>query len=139
MNERRVDGFFYGLFMDLAVLRNSGVQPANPRRAWVDGFALRIGNRATLIPSAGARAYGMIIALTHSELERLYSAPGLDQYRPEAILARLMDGACAPALCYNLLVEPRADERNPDYAAQLQQTLRQLDFPAEYVDSVTSH
>jgi hypothetical protein len=137
LSERRVDGFFYGLFMDAAVLRNSGAQPVNPRRAYVDDFALRIGNRATLVPSPGARAYGMVIALTHSELERLYGAPGLDQYRPEAVLARLLDGALVPALCYNLLVEPRADERNLDYAARLQQTLRQLEFPSEYIDSVT--
>jgi hypothetical protein len=137
LSERRVDGFFYGLFMDVALLHNSGVQPTNPRRAFVDDFALRIGNRATLAPCAGARAYGMVIALTHSELERLYGAPGLDQYRPEAVVARLMDGAAVPALCYNLLVEPQADERNLDYAARLQQTLRQLEFPSEYVDSIT--
>jgi hypothetical protein len=31
------------------------VAPAGPRRAYVDGFALRIGQRATLLPSAGLR------------------------------------------------------------------------------------
>lgn len=138
MNDRRIDGFFYGLFMDVGTLRNSGVVPVNPRRAYVDGFALRIGNRATLIPSGGARAYGMLIALTHAELERLYGAPGLDQYRAEAVLACCMDGGAAPALCYNLLGEPRAEERNPDYARRLQQVLRELKFPAEYVNSITT-
>jgi hypothetical protein len=68
MSERRVDGFFYELFMDVAVLGKSGVIPVNPRRAYVNDFALRIGNRATLVSSPGARAYGMLIALTHSEL-----------------------------------------------------------------------
>jgi hypothetical protein len=136
VNERRIDGFFYGLFMDVGVLRNSGVVPVNPRKAYVDGFALHVGNRATLISSARARAYGMLIALTHAELERLYGAPGLDQYRAEAVLACCMDGGTVPALCYNLLVEPRADERNPDYAARLQKVLRELNFPAEYVNSI---
>jgi hypothetical protein len=136
MSERRVDGFFYGLFMDVAVLRSSGVTPTTPRRAYLDDFALRIGQRATLIASPGARAYGMLIALTHSELDRLYGAPGLDQYRPEAVLAHLLEGGSVPALCYNLRSEPPAHERNSDYAARLQQTLRQLDFPAEYLDSV---
>ena len=69
MSERRVNGFFYGLFMDVAVLRNSGAMPADPRQAYVDDFTLRIGQRATLIPSAGARAYGMLIALTHSRTQ----------------------------------------------------------------------
>ena len=138
MSERRVDGFFYGLFMDVAVLRSSGAMPADPRPAYVDDFALRIGQRATLIPSAGARAYGMLIALTPSELDRLYNAPGLDQYRPEGVLARLLGGGSLPALCYNLRVEPRIDEKNPDYALRLQRVLRDLNFPSEYVDSVTS-
>jgi hypothetical protein len=136
VNERHIDGFFYGLFMDVDVLRNCGVMPVNPRKAYVDGFALRVGNRATLIPSAGARAYGMVIALTRPELERLYGAPGLDQYRAEAVLARCLDGGTVPALCYNLVVEPRAHERNPDYAARLQKVLRDLNFPAEYVNSI---
>jgi hypothetical protein len=138
MSERRVDGFFYGLFMDAAVLRNSGAMPTDARPAYVDDFALRIGLRATLMPSAGARAYGMLFALTHSELERLYNAPGLDQYRPEAVLARLLGEGSLPALCYNLRVEPRNDERNPDYALRLQRVLRDLNFPLEYVDSVTT-
>jgi hypothetical protein len=137
MHERRIDGFFYGLFMDVTVLRNSGIVPMDPRQAYVDGFALRIGNRATLVPSPGARAYGMLIALTHPELEGLYGAPGLEQYRPEAVIARLVDGGSVPALCYNLSVEPRADERNPDYAARLQQVLRNLRFPSEYINSLT--
>ena len=33
MSARRVDAFFYGLFMDIELLRESGVLPANPRRA----------------------------------------------------------------------------------------------------------
>ncbi len=92
MSDRRIDGFFYGLFMDIDILREADVTPVNPRRAYVDDFALRIGQRATLLPAAGGRAYGMLFALTHSELERLYTAPGLDQYRPEAILAQPLGG-----------------------------------------------
>jgi hypothetical protein len=138
MSERRIEGFFYGLFMDVGILRNDGAVPMNVRRAYVDDFALRIGNRATLLPSAGARSYGMLIALTHGELERLYAAPGLDQYRPEAVLAHCLDGGSVPALCYNLLAAPRAAERNPSYAARLQKLLADSGFPAEYVDWVAS-
>jgi len=42
MSERRVDSFFYGLFMDATVLSNSGVIPTNPRPAYVDDFVLRL-------------------------------------------------------------------------------------------------
>ena len=137
MNDRRIDAFFYGLFMDLEILREGGVAPINPRRAYVDDFALRIGQRATLVPSAGARAYGMLFALTHAELDRLYAAAGLEQYRPEAVLAHPLEGTPTPALCYNLRETPRPDERNPDYAARLQRALNKLDFPPEYVASVS--
>ena len=138
MPGRRIDGFFYGLFMDAGILRNSGAAPVNLRRAYVDDFALRIGNRATLLPFAGARAYGMLVALTHRELESLYAAPGLEQYRPEAVLAHCVDGTAVPALCYNLLAAPRADERNPGYAARLQNLLASLGFPEDYISSVAN-
>jgi hypothetical protein len=137
MTDRRIDAFFYGLFMDLDTLQEGGVAPVNPRRAYVDGFALRIGQRATLLPLAGARAYGMIFALTHSELERLYTAPGLEQYRPEAVLAQPLEGTPVPALCYNLREAPQLHERNPEYAARLQRALSKLDFPQEYIASVS--
>jgi hypothetical protein len=137
MSDRRIDAFFYGLFMDVDILRASNVMPVDPRRAYVDDFVLRIGQRATLLPLAGARAYGMVFALTHPELERLYTAPGLEQYRPEAVLARPLEGQPMPALCYNLREAPRPDERNPEYAARLQRALSKLDFPPAYVQSVS--
>lgn len=136
MSARQVDAFFYGLFMDVDVLRQSGVNPANPRRAYVADFALRIGQRATLIPSAGARAYGMLIALTHAELERLYNASGLELYRPEAVLVQPIEGIPVPALCYNLLQAPEAHEKNPDYALRLKSVLTKLGFPTAYIASV---
>jgi hypothetical protein len=136
MSDRRIDAFFYGLFMDVDVPRESGVTPLS-RRAYVDGFALRLGRRATLLPLAGARAYGMIFALTHAELERLYTAPGLEEYRPEAVLAQPLEGAPAPALCYNLREAPQPHERNPEYAARFQRTLSKLGFPQDHVASIS--
>jgi hypothetical protein len=136
VSDRRIDVFFYGLFMDHEVLREAGAGPVNPRRAYVEGFALRIGQRATLVPSAGARAYGVLFALTHRELDRLYAAPGLEQYRPEAVLVQPLKGTLTPALCYNLRDAPRPDERNPEYAGRLQRALSKLGFPAEYIASV---
>ena len=136
VSDRRIDGFFYGLYMDLEILREAGVAPSNPRRAYVDDFVLRIGQRATLLPSAGGRAYGMLYALTHAELERLYTAPGLEHYRPEAVLALPLGGTPTPALCYNLREAPRAHERNPDYAERLRRALTKLGFPPDYIASV---
>ena len=137
MSDRRIDVFFYGLFMDHEVLLEAGVTPINARRAYVDGFTLRIAQRATLLPSVGARAYGVLFALNHSELDRLYAAPGLEQYRPEAVLAQPVEGRPTPALCYTLGEAPGPLERNPEYAARLRRVLSRLDFPTEYVESIT--
>lgn len=137
MTERRIDGFFYGLFMDSDILRESQVEAVSPRRAYVDDYALRIGRRATLVPTPGARAYGMVFALTHDELETLYTAPGLEQYRPEAVLAHSMEGETLPALCYNLREAPGSDEINTEYAERLREVLGKLEFPPEYIASIS--
>jgi hypothetical protein len=137
MTDRRIDGFFYGLFMDSAILRESQVVAVSPRRTYVDGYVLCIGRRATLAPAPGARAYGMVYALTHDEFEKLYTAPGLEQYRPEAILAHSMEGEILPALCYNLREAPEPDEANTEYAARLRTVLGKLEFPPEYIRSIS--
>src|SRR5213594_2873122 len=102
MTGRPIEVFFYGLFMDVELLRSQAVVPMTARRAFVEGFTLRIGRRATLIPMAGARAYGMLMALTHQEIAQLYAAPGLQHYLPEAVSAMTIEGQAVPALCYNL-------------------------------------
>jgi hypothetical protein len=133
---KRVDGFFYGLFMDGDLLRADRVFPENPRRAYVEEFELRIGKRATLIRRVGARSYGMIFALTHEELDRMYSGPGLAHYRPEAVIAQPFQGEPVPALCYNLIEAPDSAERNAEYAARLRDVLAKLGFPQSYIESV---
>ena len=135
--ERHIDAFFYGLFMDVNVLHEAGVAPTDPRRGYVDGFALRIGRRATLVSARGARAYGMLFALSHRELDRLYSAPGLEHYVPEAVLAQVLEGDRVAALCYNLLDVPAPHEHNAEYASKLRGVLRELDFPREYIASIS--
>jgi hypothetical protein len=49
--ERRVEVFFYGLFMDEKLPRGRGLEPEGGEIAAIDGFALRIGQRAALIQS----------------------------------------------------------------------------------------
>lgn len=133
---KRVDGFFYGLFMDEEILRDHQIIPENPRPAYVEDFALIIGNRATLVPTPSARAYGMIYALTHDEMGRLYSGPGLKLYRPEAVIARSLEQGDFPAMCFNLEEAPGPDESNVEYAVRLNEALRKLNFPADYIASL---
>src|SRR5262245_9834810 len=102
--ERRIAVFFYGLFMDEALLRETGLNPTDRYLALVADFALVIGARATLVPRANATAHGVLYSLMHHEVDSLYAQASLGAYRPEAVCARCRDGRAVPALCFNLPV-----------------------------------
>jgi hypothetical protein len=134
--DRRIDVFFYGLFMDDALLREKGVTPENRRMAFVENYALAIGARATLIPCSGRTVHGVLFSLTHGEVDALYGEDSVSAYRPEAVAAQLADGSVIPALCFNLPVPPSTDERNPQYAAKLRALAERIGLPTDYVSSL---
>lgn len=136
MDPRRLNVFFYGLFMDGAALRAKGLNPVNARPARVDGMELRIGERATLVADAQATAHGILIELTHDEIDQLYSDPSVAMYRAEAVLAQLADGSHVAALCFNLPRPPRSEEANPNYAAKLRDVSRRLNLPADHIENI---
>jgi len=136
MTERRIDAFFYGLFMDSDVLSKAGVKIVDPRQAYAEDYALVIGNRATLVSEYGKRSYGMVLSVTHIEINKLYSGYGLEDYCPEAIIVNLMGRKTLPAIVYNLLNPPLPEEANPEYAKNLREVLSKLEFPAEYIEAV---
>lgn len=136
MPSRRTDVFFYGLFMDQELLRAKGVQPRDAEPAVVEGLVLRIGQRAALVPVSGSRVHGLIMSLTLDELERLYSDPSVQAYRPVAVLAHLANGGVVAALCYNLPEPPDPSERNPEYSAKLRAVAEKVGLPPEYVRSL---
>lgn len=133
---RTVDVFFYGLFMDEALLREKGLNPRNRRLAFVENLCLVIGARAALVPRANAIVHGVLFSLTHSEVDALYSEPSVSVYRPEAVLAHLADGSVTPALCFNLPAPPSDDERNPQYATKLRELADRIGLPPGYVSSI---
>ncbi len=51
MMSRRIRVFFYGLFMDVDVLRAKDIHPANPRRGSVPGFSLALANGRLSFPT----------------------------------------------------------------------------------------
>jgi hypothetical protein len=136
MEHRRLEIFFYGLFMDPQVLEAKGIHPVDARLAAVPGFKLRIGARAALVPTPGGAVHGVLMKLSHGEVEKLYSEPSVQAYRPEPVLAIASDGASVAALCYNLLEPPPADEHNAEYAGKLRSLAQRIGLPAEYVTSI---
>lgn len=133
---RRADVFFYGLFMDEELLRGKGIDPHGRALASVDGYALRIGQRAALVPTPGARVHGVVFSLELAELARLYADPSVQAYQPEAVLARVNGDGVIAALCYNLSPPPSASEKNPEYAAKLRTLAQRIGLPADYVAAI---
>ena len=134
---KRIDVFFYGLFMDEALLKEKGANPQNRRLAAVENFKLMIGERATLVPSSGEAVHGLLFSLTQAEINSLYAEPSVSEYRPEPVVARLRNGEAIPALCFNLPGPPSSSERNPQYAARLKELAGRIGLPAEYVATIT--
>ena len=133
---RRIEVFFYGLFMDDALLREKGMHPMNRRRAFVENFRLAIGARATLVPCPGRTVHGVLFSLSHPEVDALYGEASVSVYRPEAVAAQLADGSVIPALCFNLPVPPSITERNPQYVSKLRELAERIGLPPSYVASI---
>lgn len=134
--EGRVEVFFYGLFMDEALLREKGLRPEGRRVARVENFRLVIGERATLVPREGSEAHGVLFSLAAAEVDALYSEESVSAYRPEAVCAQLPDGTFVPALCFNLPAPPSTQEHDAHYASKLRRLAARLGLPADYVSSI---
>ena len=79
----------------------------------------------------------MLMKLSHSELDKLYSEPSVQAYRPEPVLAVTRDGATVAALCYNLPEPPATNEHNADYAAKLRVLAERIGLPSEYIKAIS--
>ena len=132
---RGEQGFHLGVAYD-HVLAGAGVTPRSPRKASADGFALKIGQRATLVRARDSIAWGMVYAMSPEELAKLYGGPGLEAYQPQEIEVALENRAIIPARVYTLAHPPAQDEPNPEYAEKLKAVLTRLGFPAEYVAGI---
>jgi hypothetical protein len=124
--------FFYGLFMDEALLANKGITPSNAEVGYVDEFALRIGERATLVRSAGARSYGVIMNISSDQANELYSDKSVADYVPESVIVELLGGSKAEAKCYNLPVD-RVTGTNKVYAEALLAVASKRGLPESYL------
>lgn len=123
------DVFFYGLYMDPKLLRAKGVSARNPRKAQVEGYRLRVGKHATLLREKACVAHGMLYALTHNEIDKLYWSIGLNNYVPEALSVVTENQEQISALCCNLLLPPEEQEEIPQYLARLKYCMAKLGLP----------
>ena len=135
MNTDHLRVFFYGLFMDEALLAAKGVRTAHATVGYVDGFGLHIGERATLLPEKGGRAYGVLMEVPAADLAALYSAPGVADYVAEPVTVNLPGEVAVSAVCYNLPAA-KLEETNSEYAAALLELATRLGLPAAYLGRI---
>ena len=127
--------FFYGLFMDEGLLATRGIEPSEVEIGYVDGYGLRIGERATLVRRADSRAYGVMMEIASSEVAKLYAEQSVAGYLPEPVTVELNDGTKVEATCYNLPFD-EVTGTNDEYADALLELATRIGLPESYLDQV---
>jgi hypothetical protein len=140
MTEPKVRTFFYGSYMNPAVLLEAQFVPQRFEAARLDGYDIRIAPRANLVASQQHCVYGVLVEATHSELSRLYAhAKDVlgETYLPHPVLTQAVSGAWWPALCY---IAPSMVPRAPDpaYVDRIVRPARQLGLPDWYIARLES-
>ena len=130
--------FFYGLFMDRDMLSKNGVEASNPRKACLQNYTLKIGNRASLLPCKGETAHGLVMTVKEETVHRLYSEPSVADYVPEEVPAVIANNEVIRATCYNLPEELLAGA-NPSYAQSLYQLAKKQGFPEDYLEKIRTY
>ena len=131
--------FFYGLFMDRALLTGKGLDPVVVGPALLPDFRIHIGERATLLRSPSDRAYGVVMELTEDEARALYAEASVQEYVPEPVRVELLEtGEAVEALCYNLPRESGLAGTNPRYATQLSRLVEALELDPDYAREIAA-
>ena len=121
--------------MDENLLAAKGITPSDISPGFVDGFALCIGERATLIRSADSRAYGLVMEIAPGEATALYAEESVADYLPEPVLVEIPDGTKVEATCYNLPGD-KISGANKQYAESLLLLATRLGFPDSYLAQI---
>lgn len=140
MAEHRVATFFYGSYINFAVLDEVDLLPSSYEVARIGGFDIEIRPLANLIRSDDHTVFGIITRMTHAELTRLYNHAELvlgGVYLPEAVLCKTGDGKFVPALCY---IAPNMEARlaDNDYVDRIVEPGRGYGFPDWYIARLES-
>ena len=140
MADAKVWVFFYGSYINFAVLREVDLVPEQWEVARLPGFDIRIQPRANLVRSEQQCVYGIVATATHAELARLYThARDVlgEVYLPEAVLVQTLAGLWRPALCY-LCPEMTPRPADNGYVERIVGPARELGFPEWYIARLES-
>jgi hypothetical protein len=132
--------FFYGSYMDLNILKDFDCVPEQWEVARLYGCDIVIRPRANLIRSDRTCVYGIVAAVTHDELDRLYARIQRDfgqTYLPKPVLAETLNGTWVPSLTY-IAASMEAETAAHDYIERMVRPARELNFPPWYIERLES-
>ena len=121
--------------MDEELLKEKGLNPSAAKIAYVTGYGLRIGERATLMQSSQQRSYGSVIQLDEEDIEILYGDKSVEDYVPEEVTAIDTNGSRLTAITYILPI-PMLSGQNKAYAKSLAIVARKIGLPEEYINEI---
>jgi hypothetical protein len=136
--ERKVWAFFYGSFMNSQVMATANLIDPQIEIASLPGFDIEISPHANLVRRAGQMAYGLLVSITHAQLDSLYASQSAGEtYLPEAVLAIDAGGRFRPATCYIVTnMKPGVPEKS--YLEKITAPAIAHGFPDWYVNRLRS-
>lgn len=132
----RVWGFYYGGLINPKVMQQLGMAPAAQDVAMLPGYELQISPLMNLVRDDRQTAYGLLLSLTHDEIDHVYGQLKA-RYYPYPVLARDREGRERPALCY-LLPTLAPGQADAHYVNNLLEPAIALGFPDWYLDRIRS-
>lgn len=131
-----IAAFFYGGLINAAMQERAGVRPERQVQAALCGYDITIRPYVNLHRSVGDQVFGVVMWLTHAELDILYGQLKV-RYRPAAVVVESVEGSLIPALCYfaDEMADGPADEQ---HVRMLLEPAQQLGFPDWYLRRIRS-
>jgi len=129
---RRIPVFFYGSFIRREVMARGGLRPDRVEVARLSGFDIQVSPHACITRSNQHSIYGILVAATHEELQRMYTMDGVGVFLPEAVVVDTASGSL-PALCY-IPPAPGNQPADIDYLDRLLAAGLEHGFPAWYLE-----
>jgi len=121
--------------MDCELLESKGFSPSNPELVRLEGYGLRIGERATLVKSEHETAFGLVMDMPVDQLNQLYGADSVADYEPESVIVQNVNNEAINCVVYNLPAE-KIRGCNEAYAQSLKTVAQKTGLSADYIREI---
>src|SRR5688500_18659577 len=136
VSREAVPVFFYGGLINDVMQERVGVHPARRMEAILPGYSLTIRPFVNVHQDVGGTVFGIVMWVTHADLERLYGQLKIPYY-PAAVVVQGIDGGFVPALCYVTRDMP-PEQAEEAHVRMLLEPAERLGFPDWYLSRIRS-